>query len=209
MDEREAVENLRRGNIGGLEGLVRRYHLRAGRTAYLIVRDHALAEDVAQNAFVRAYERIGQYDPERPFAPWFMRIVVNGAVEAARARERMSSYDDGEVGALMARFADPTPGPQELAERAEQRQGVWEALEKLPPRQRAVVVQRYYLGMSETEMSETSGRPPGTIKSRLYAARRRLKGLLRAQVRENETPEPRKRAVPASVPPYIPKEERS
>lgn len=209
MDERDAVERLRRGDIGGLEALVRRYYLRAGRTAYLIVRDHALAEDVAQDAFVRAFERIGQYDAERPFAPWFMRIVVNGAVEAARGRERTSSYDDGEVGALMVRFADPAPGPHELAERAEQREGVWTAMEKLPPRQRAAVVQRYYLDMSETEMSEASGSPPGTIKSRLHAARRRLRRLLYAQAREDETPESREQPVPTSVPPYISKEERS
>ncbi len=62
MDERAAVERLKGGDIGGLEWLVRRHHTRAVRAAYLIVRERTLAEDVVQSAFVRAYERIGQFD---------------------------------------------------------------------------------------------------------------------------------------------------
>ncbi len=187
MDEREAIDRLKKGDVGALEALVRRHHARAGRTAYLSVRDHALAEDVAQEAFVRAYERIGRFDPARPFGPWFMRIVVNEAVGAARRRERTASYDEGgNTGAPAGWLADPAAGPHELAEEAEQRSRVWAALAKLPPAQRAAVVQRYYLGMSETEMAEGTGQPPGTIKSRLRA---------------RATP-------PVGPPPHPPKEER-
>ena len=172
MDEREAVDRLKKGDVSALEALVRRHHARAGRAAYLIVRDHALAEDVAQGAFVRAYEGIGTFDAERPFGPWFMRIVVNEAVRAARARGRVaSSYDEG-AGAPESWLADPAAGPHELAEEAEERRRVWAAMAKLPPVQRAAIVQRYYLGMSEAEMGEDAGRPPGTIKSRLHAAGR-------------------------------------
>jgi RNA polymerase sigma-70 factor, ECF subfamily len=155
MDEREAVDRLKRGEVGALEALVRRYHARAGRTAFLILRDHALAEDVAQEAFVRAYKGIGRFDSGRPFGPWFMRIVVNEAVGAARGRERTASYEGGDAGAPVEWLADPAAGPHELAEEAEQRRRVWVALAKLPPAQRAVVVQRYYLGMSEAEMAES------------------------------------------------------
>jgi RNA polymerase sigma-70 factor (ECF subfamily) len=172
------------------------------------LRDHALAEDVAQGAFVRAYEGIGGFDAGRPFGPWFMRIVVNEAVGAARARERAASYEGGAAGAPLAWLADPAAGPQELAEEAEQRARVWVALAKLPPTQRAAVVQRYYLGMSETEMSAGGGAPPGTIKSRLYAARRSLSKLLHAHVRAEDVPEPRERSVPTGVPPPRFKEKR-
>ena len=153
MDEREAVDRLKRGEVGALEALVRRYHARAGRVAYLIVRDHVLAEDVAQGAFVRAYEGIGGFDSGRPFGPWFMRIVVNEAVGAARGRERTASYEGGVPGAPVEWLSDPAAGPHELAEVAEERKRVWAALEKLPPAQRAVIVQRYYLGMSESTTS--------------------------------------------------------
>jgi RNA polymerase sigma-70 factor, ECF subfamily len=69
MEERKAVERLKRGDVGGLEVLVSRYHTRAVRAAYLIVHDRSLAEDVTQGAFVRAYERIGRFDADRPFGP--------------------------------------------------------------------------------------------------------------------------------------------
>ena len=199
MGEREAIGRLKKGDVGALEPLVRRYHARAGQAAYLIVRDHALAEDVAQGAFVRAYEGIGGFDAERPFGPWFMRIVVNEAVGAARRRERAASYDEG-AGAAASWLADPAAGPHELAEEAEERRRVWAAMAKLPPAQRAAIVQRYYLGMSEAEMGEDVGRPPGTIKSRLHAARRALSRLLRSEARGRATP-------PVGPPPYPSKEE--
>ncbi len=199
MDEREAVARLKKGDVGALEPLVRRHHARAGRAAYLIVRDHALAEDVAQGAFVRAYEGIGGFDEGRPFGPWFMRIVVNEAVRAARGRERATSYEG--AGAPASWLADPAAGPHELAEEAEQRERVWAALAKLPPAQRAAIVQRYYLDMSEAEMGEDAARPPGTIKSRLHAARRGLSWLLRSQGRGRATP-------PVGPPTYPSKEER-
>jgi RNA polymerase sigma-70 factor (ECF subfamily) len=83
VDERDAVARLQRGDIGGLETLVRLYQVRAVRAAYLITRDAALADDIMQAAFLRAYERIGQFDATRPFGPWFLRGVVNDAVKAA------------------------------------------------------------------------------------------------------------------------------
>ena len=177
MDEHRAIERLKGGDIGGLETLVRAHQTRALRAAYLICRDRALAEDVVQAAFLRTYERIGQFDPERPFKPWFTKIVVNDSIKAASRRERTVRFGDAED--PVVRLADPGTGPQELLEEAEERRRVWAALEKLPPAQRAVVVGRYYLGMSEAEMSEDASSPPGTIKWRLHAARERLSKLLR------------------------------
>lgn len=88
-EERAAIEQLRRGDIDGLAVLVRRYQLRAVRAANLIVRDRPLAEDIVQTAFLRAYARIDQFDPSRPFGPWFLRVVVNDALKAARRADRL------------------------------------------------------------------------------------------------------------------------
>jgi RNA polymerase sigma-70 factor (ECF subfamily) len=182
MEEQEAIAWLKRGDIGGLEALVHKYQVQAVRTAYLITRDRALAEDIVQAAFLRAYERIGQFDAGRSFGPWFLRSVVNDAVKAAACRERQVSLEaspEGEGVSLADLLADPSPGPDDLVEAAELRQIVWAALGKLPPAQRAAIVQRYYLGMSEAEMADELACPPGTVKWRLHAARKRLRTLLR------------------------------
>ena len=205
MDERAAVDRLKRGDVGGLEALVDRYHTRAARAAYLVVRDAALAEDVAQGAFVRAFERIGTFDADRPFAPWFMKLVLNEAIGAARRRERVASREVRGAGEVLARLADPAAGPHGMAEAEESRRRVWRALEELPPVQRAAIVQRYYLGLSEAEMSERGESPLGTIKRRLHDARRRLSKLLRPQSRAAVAPVPPKGAPPVGVQPRTPK----
>lgn len=122
MEERRAIERLKRGDIGRLEALVRIHQARAVQAAYLILRDRASAEDVAQNAFVRAYERIGGFDAGRPFGPWFMKVVLNDAVKTAARRERTLPL--GENDAPPTWLLDPETGPQELAEEAEARRRV-------------------------------------------------------------------------------------
>jgi RNA polymerase sigma-70 factor, ECF subfamily len=185
LNEREAIIRLKRGDIGGLEALVRAHQVKAVRTAYLITQDRALAEDVVQGAFLRAYQAIHQFDAARPFAPWFLRSVANAAVQAARKQERQLSLDadvqDGESDLTFADLLpDAAPSPDEAAEGAEMQQAVWSALQQLPPEQRAAVVQRYYLGLGEDEMADQMDIPPGTVKWRLHAARKQLRGLLDA-----------------------------
>ena len=182
MEEQKAIARLKRGDIGGLEALVRKYQVQAVRTAYLITRDRALAEDIVQAAFLRVYERIGQFDTKRPFGPWFLRSVVNDAIKAATRHEHQVYLEDGSEGegmSLTDLLVDPSPGPADLAEAAETRQAIWSALGKLPPAQRAVIVLRYYLGLSEAEMADELACPLGTVKWRLHAARKRLRALLR------------------------------
>jgi len=198
MDEQGAVERLKAGDIGGLEAMAELYYTRATRVAYLIVRDRALAEDVAQGALVRVYESIGSFDASRPFGPWFTKIVVNDAIKTASRRERTVSFYEGNTEDLLGRLADPETGPHESAEKAETSRRVWRALEQLPPAQRAVVVQRYYLGMSEAEMIGLGASSPGTVKSRLNRARKSLSKLLRPQFRGEEDP-PTDRERPVAV----------
>ncbi len=181
MEEQEAIARIKRGDIGGLESLVRRYQVQAVRAAYLIVRDRETAEDIVQSAFLRVYERIHQFDAGRPFGPWFLRSVVNDAVKAATRRQRQVPLEVGsesEEASLADLLADPNPGPADLVEAAETRQAVLAALDRLPPAQRAAIVLRYYLGLSEAEMADELACPPGTVKWRLHAARKRLRSLL-------------------------------
>ena len=182
MEEQEAVERLRRRDISGLEVLASKYYVRAVRSAYLVTRDRALAEDLVQEAFIRAYERIDQLDPQRPFAPWFLRSVVNAAINEVNRRGRQVPLEverGGERVSLGELLPGTEVGPETQMEREELRQVVWEALEELPAAQRAAVVMRYYLEMSEAEIAGEMEVPAGTVKSRLNAARTRLQGLLR------------------------------
>jgi len=182
MEEQEAIVRLKQGDIDGLEALVRQHQVQAVRTAYLITRDRAMAEDIVQAAFLRAYERISQFDARRPFGPWFLRSVANDAIKAATRRKYLVSLETSAEGgdrSLEDLLADPTPRPASLVETIETREAVWAALGKLPPAQRAAIVLRYYLGLSEAEMATELACPPGTVKWRLHAARNRLRTLLR------------------------------
>ncbi|HVC33880.1 MAG TPA: sigma-70 family RNA polymerase sigma factor [Chloroflexota bacterium] len=182
MEEHRTIERLRRGDIGGLESLVRQYQVRAVRTAYLITRDSSLAQDVVQAAFVKAYERIDQFDLDRPFGPWFLRSVLHDAIKAAATRERLVSLEEAaepEAEPVLRSFADRQPGPEAIWERAETADEVWAALRQLTPLQRAAVVARYFLGLSEAEMAHALDCAPSAVKWRLHAARERLRILLR------------------------------
>ncbi len=177
MEEREALVRLKAGDIAALEVLTRTYQLRAVRAADLVVRDRTLAEDIVAETFLSVLRRSGRLDASRPFGPWFLRCVVNNARKAASRRERTAQLRGEEV-SLEDLLPSQEPGPEALAQDAALRDAVWAALGRLSPEQRAAVVQRYYLGLSEQEMAAASGCPPGTIKWRLYAARERLRGWL-------------------------------
>jgi len=177
MDDRTAISRLKQGDLNALEALVNRYQVRAVQAAYLIVYDRALAEDIAQTAFVKAAEKIHQFDEGRPFAPWFFRIVMNDALKAARRLKQSVSLDD-RTAALASWLTDPAPSPAQLLEEKEMRQSILNAVKSLTPEQRVVVVMRYFLEMSEAEMSAKMERPLSTIKWWLREARRHLSDLV-------------------------------
>ena len=176
MDEQQAIRCLKEGDIGGLEELVSRYQVKAVRTAYLITHDPALAEDVAQEAFLQAYRSIRHFDQARPFGPWFMRSVVHAAVKAAKRNSRHAA-PNSQGQTLEELFAEDASVEDQVEQDGFHDQ-VLAALQTLPPRQRAVVVQRYFLDMNERDMAVELDAAPGTVKWLLHAARKRLRSLL-------------------------------
>lgn len=178
MDEQQAIQKLKQGNISGLEFLVQNHQAKALRTAYLITRDLGLAEDVVQESFIRAYHSIRSFDETRPFEPWFLRSVVNASV---KMMQKLTKQVEVRVDADDREWVQILSGHGSVEAQVEagefQRQ-LWDAMQKLSPRQRAVIVQRYYLEMSEKEMATESGVARGTVKWLLNAARERLRILL-------------------------------
>ena len=183
MEDRIAISRLKQGDLTGLESLVNRYQVQAVHVAYLIVDDRALAEDIVRTAFVKVAERVHQFDEERPFAPWFFRIITNDALKIAQKQKRTISLEeqlDQPTAQLAEWLVDPHSHPEQLVEEMEMRQMILRAIQSLPPEQRLVVAMRYFLDMSATDMSIKMDRPLSTIKWWLRDARTRLQNLMAA-----------------------------
>ncbi len=178
MDEKQAVQLLKQGDIGGLEFLVNCFQRKAIQVAYLITRDLGLAEDVVQEAFINAFHSIRSFDERRPFEPWLLRSVVNASVRVVQKSARQVEVGDEADESAFMELVSRVESVEEQVEAGEVQEEVWEAMRKLSPRQRAVVIQRYFLEMSEKEMAAESGAAAGTIKWLLNAARQRLRTLL-------------------------------
>jgi len=176
MTEADALAQLRRGNIAGLEALVCLHGQEALKASFLVCRDHAMAEDVVQTSFIQAYERIHQLDPARPFRPWFLRSVINSTLmSVSRKREvPMNTEEGGEGNEQM----DGGPTPDEIVQMAETREELWAALGALSPKQRSAIILRYYLGLSDEEIAVQVAAPAGTVRRRLHDARQRLRQIL-------------------------------
>jgi RNA polymerase sigma-70 factor (ECF subfamily) len=178
MDELKAIRRLKNGDMGGLEILIAHYQDKAVRTAYLVTQHEPMAEDVVQDSFVRFYERIRYFDETRAFEPYFLRSVINAALNAIEKENHGSASNEALDAPVLESLLARAVSVQEQVEYSQLKHAVSKALEELSPRQRAVVVQRYYLEMSEKEMTETLDVTPGTIKRLLHAARNRLRSLL-------------------------------
>ena len=180
-EDRNAISHIKQGDLSALETLVKRYQVQAVHAAYIIVNDRTLAEDIAQTAFVKVVERVHQFDEERSFASWFFRIVVNDAIKAARKQKTILSLDeelDRSTAQLAQWLIDPNVRPEQVLEQKETRQNILKAIQSLTPEQRAVVVMRYFLEMSEADMVIKMDRPLSTIKWWLRGARNRLRSLI-------------------------------
>jgi RNA polymerase sigma-70 factor, ECF subfamily len=152
------VRGAQAGDVSDLEALFRRHWPLAYRAAYLVVHDSAAAEDIAQEAFLAAVRNLDRFDRRRPFGPWLHRIVVNRAIDWARARTLRAEAGDE----ALARAAAP-----EDARLPEQ---VLEAVRSLPPEHRAVIVLRYLLEYTPGEIASLLEVPRGTVNSRLRRA---------------------------------------
>jgi len=177
LEDLQAIRRLKRGDIGGLECLIARHQRKALLTAFLITHDEPMAEDVVQEVFVRFYERAKYFDEARPFEPYFMRSIVNAALNCIEREKKGRSFTEEDTSELES-LLEQAASVEAQVEFNTLKWQITEALANLPPRQRAVIVQRYYLEMSEKEMSEALDSPPGTVKWLLNAARARLRSLL-------------------------------
>lgn len=155
--EQALIRGAQAGSEADLAALFHRHWPRAYRAAFLIVHDHAAAEDIAQEAFLSAIRHLDRFDRRRGFAPWLGRIVANRAIDWVRARTARRETTDA--------------GHEPVFEDAHQAVGyapeVLSALATLAPDHRAVVVLRYVLEFTPGEIARALDLPRGTVNSRL------------------------------------------
>ena len=176
MDEVTAIRHLKSGDFSGLEYLMHRYQVKATRTAFLITRDEARAEDAVQDVFLRIFRHPNRLDDSRPFEPYLMRSVINAALNACRGERNLISLESNTH--AVETLIEQAVSVESDVEYSQIKRNILDALGELPPRQRAAIVQRYYLDMSEKEMALALDAAPGTVKWLLNSARTTLRALL-------------------------------
>ena len=183
MNEIEAITRLKHGDVRGLEVLVRKYQLDAVRIANSITKDLGLAEEIVQEAFLRVYWCIDQFDDRRPFKSWFLKIIVNDALKSLTYQNRFVSlentveFDDNNLWGVLAE-SKLWFEQEEFSYSHENAQILQEMLNNLTPEHRAVLELKYYLDMSDEEVALTIHIPLGTVKSRLHSAKLILRSMM-------------------------------
>jgi RNA polymerase sigma-70 factor (ECF subfamily) len=167
----DLILQARQGNAEAWEAVVARHQEVAFRVAYLLLGDPADAEDVAQEAFIRAYGALDRFDQSRSLRPWLLSIVTN----LARNRRRSA----GRYFAALVRLARAEPermvAPPDDHDHRDQADQVWEAVRRLDITDQQIIYLRYFLDLPVAEAAETLDIPPGTVKSRLHRALGRLR----------------------------------
>jgi RNA polymerase sigma-70 factor (ECF subfamily) len=164
------IDRCRDGDRDAFDEVVARYGLQVLRTARLIVREDALAEDVCQETFLKAWRRIGSLRDEDP-GPWLTRIAANESISAWRRRHRFDVLTE-----RIGRFGANPPTPV-----SEDRLDLARALDRLSPELRAAIVLHYYHDLSVEQTAAALGVPIDTLKSRLKTALRQLRQLTGAE----------------------------
>jgi RNA polymerase sigma-70 factor (ECF subfamily) len=172
-EDAELFTRAQRGNVDAYEEIVQRYQQLAFRTAYVITRSAAEAEEAAQDAFVKAYRALGSFRTGAEPRPWLLRIVANEArnrVRSAGRRQRLElRLAEG------FRQGDAAPSPEAAAVDADERRRLIGLVNELDENDRQVIASRYFLELNSEETAAALGIPEGTVKSRLSRALSRLR----------------------------------
>ncbi|MEW6404886.1 MAG: sigma-70 family RNA polymerase sigma factor [Chloroflexota bacterium] len=174
--EAELISQAQSGDRNAFSELVRIHSQGVLNVVYRMCGDRQLAEDAAQESFIRAWLDLGSFRPRASLRNWLYRIAVNTAIDMWRKQRRIlpGALEDLQV-------TDANPGPEALSVQSERTALVQKSILSLPEASRAVLVLREYEGLSYQEIADALGLPIGTVMSRLNSARNLLKGKLEAQ----------------------------
>jgi RNA polymerase sigma-70 factor (ECF subfamily) len=167
-DDMLLIHEAMSGSSRAFETLVERYRTPVVRLAHRITNNPDDANDVAQDAFIRAYERLGTYGPERPFAPWLMVVTRNLAIDnVRRARLRTRHLQSARI--------ETEPGPEHLALHNDRASRLRSAVTCLPARYREALELFYYSDLTYVQIATHLCLPLGTVKTFLYRGLRKMR----------------------------------
>jgi len=177
LTDEEIVDRIRRGETALFELLMRRYNQRLYRVTRAIVRDEAEAEDVTQDAYVRAFEHLDQFAGRARFSTWLTRIAVHEAFARLRRRGRQIDIEDD-----MTTLPSAAAGPEQRAADRELGQAIKNAIDALPETYGSVFMLREVEGLSTAETATCLEIPEETVKTRLHRARALLRNHINARI---------------------------
>ena len=175
--EHSLITRAQQGDREAFGELVRCHREGVINVVYRLCGDASLAEDAAQEAFIRAWQHLAGYQPRSPFRNWVYRIAANAALDLLRREKETVDVDSVPVAA-------PGGGPEAALEAKERAERVKQAVLALPPASRVVLVLREYEGLAYQEIADTLDIPVGTVMSRLNYARHRIRESLAVYLEE-------------------------
>ena len=168
--DNDLIRDTLEGNTQAFGDLVERYQRVVFNAAYRMTRDYDEAQDIAQAAFVKAYENLGRFNPAYKFFSWLYRIALNESLNRIQSRKKLE-----ELSPAMKSAKD---GPDTVYEKSELGAKVQDALMDIEPAYRVLIIMRHFRGLSYREMGRALDIPEKRIKSRLFTARKLLRDAL-------------------------------
>lgn len=174
-EESILIQQVQNGNLEAYGEIIQAYQDSVFNVCLRILGNSQDAEDLTQNAFLRAYRNIAHYDPSRPFGPWMRVLAANLCYNHLnKARLEQSPLQDERD-----RIADDSRrGPESLLELSQEQQDLYHKIWQLPEKQRIALELRHFQGLSYREMAQALDLPLNTVRSHLYRARQKLAELL-------------------------------
>lgn len=175
LSEKEILLLVRKGDRDAYQKIVVRYMQTAYYIALGFVHNQEDARDLSQDAFIRAFRKIKQFDPEKRFFPWFYKLLKNLCLDHIKRRRRSNEV--------------PLDSVQVIKEEKDDRElksVMWRGIEELPFEQREIIILRYFRQYSYAEIAEITGKPMGTVMSSLFYAKKKLKEILKKYLWSDE-----------------------
>lgn len=176
-EDRELILGSKRGDRTAFERLVKKYMKKAYYTVLGFVGDPEDALEISQDGFVRVHRNLKRFDADRRFYPWFYQILKNLSLNHLKKRRKRA-----EQAVPLESVGSPTGG-EGLSEKEGLKETVWRAISELKDEEREIIVLKHFHGLSYKEIAEAMECPLGTVMSRLYYARRKLKEKLEPLLR--------------------------